>query len=726
MILLTATPHNGYKHSFRSLFEIVEPTDATFVGEKETIERRVRRNMVRRLKSQIYRTDKNGKQVPAFCPREPVKQLPIAKLSVDEKAIFQKVSSYCAKTAAAAKKEDDAELVSFAMQIIKKRMLSSRVALAETVTGRLEALSSKQPQEDPPPRAEIRELQGDLPLLEAAHDRIAGRIVRASVPKEKKRRDAEKRQLQEISKLIAKVQSTPDPKIQALLEDLRKEILPHKGEKAIIFTEYRDTLGAIKAAFEAEKAFQNTFVELTGGLSPNKRRQRMAGFIKSDIRFMLATDAASEGLNLQEHCRRLYHFELPWNPNRMEQRNGRIDRHGQTRNPIVRYLYYPDSPEDNVLGRLIRRIFQMQDDRVSTPDILGILSGARIEQILTDIDAETHTAHEDESLVKVFENGVEEFKKGVGSLLTSESVATYGKKIDPNSLSADPILEDDLDFERLVLDRLGDAAKKQNIPHSYSVIVPPVLRGPEVKDQYPCFTLRRSVAISHPSRDVEFITRLHPLFQAMLSEAQATLMAPHSPTTPTRRIALRRHTGANKMPYAVFTFLSFQMDIPRQFLAVAITPKEIVLQDGQDETALLASSDPGEADWKEIESAFGSTFASMQKKAEAAVMDQLQKRIKALAENRKKLAQVLSEDANCYRTDRLAEIDKEEKEARTMEEDQQLLLEVRDVSGFQKRRAAVDTFHKRRMEEIVAFEKVPAPQPPQPLGVLFVLPEKKR
>jgi hypothetical protein len=51
-------------------------------------------------------------------------------------------------------------------------------------------------------------------------------------------------------------------------------------------------------------------------------------------------------------------------------------------------------------------------------------------------------------------------------------------------------------------------------------------------------------------------------------------------------------------------------------------------------------------------------------------------------------------------------------------------LEVRDVTGFQKRRAAVDTFHQRRLEEISAFEKVPEPEPPQPLGVVFVLPPK--
>jgi hypothetical protein len=90
------------------------------------------------------------------------------------------------------------------------------------------------------------------------------------------------------------------------------------------------------------------------------------------------------------------------------------------------------------------------------------------------------------------------------------------------------------------------------------------------------------------------------------------------------------------------------------------------------------------------------------------------------------MASILREDAARYRTDRLAEIDREEKEAKLAEEGKgQLLLEVRDVTGYQKRRAAVDTFHKRRLEEITRYETAPEPEEPQPLGVVFVLPPAK-
>jgi len=488
LILLTATPHNGYSHSFRSLLEIVEPADATFAGEKEVTERRVPRNMIRRLKSQIYKTAEDGKHVPAFMPREPVKQLGVSNLSDAEKAIFTKVSGYCARTAAAAAGEDDSELVSFAMQIIKKRMLSSRAALTETVNNRLNALSSRQPVEEPPARAEVRELQGDLPLSEAAHERIAGRVIRSALPREAKRRNAEKRRLQEIQKLLEEVTTTPDPKIVTLMDDLRRDVLPHADEKAIIFTEYRDTLRSIRNAFGADPNFKDQFVELTGGLSTRQRQSRMAAFEKPGIRFLLATDAASEGLNLQFHCRRIYHFELPWNPNRLEQRNGRVDRHGQKRNPIIRYLFFPDSPEDKILDRLVGKIFQMHDDRVSTPDILGILSGARIEQALTEIDAEAGDTGKADSLMRVFDTRIEEFKRDVAPLV-SGGTATYGRKIDPKSLSADPVLGDDLEFEKIVLSLLGAAATPAPIQHTFSLTTPLSLRGPGVRDRYACFTL---------------------------------------------------------------------------------------------------------------------------------------------------------------------------------------------------------------------------------------------
>jgi ERCC4-related helicase len=723
LILLSATPHNGYSHSFRSLLEIIEPTDASFTGDKTVVARRVGRSMIRRLKGDITKSGADGDKIPAFKVREPVKAISVSTLADAEKAIFKKVSSYCAKTTAAARQTDDAELVSFAMQIIKKRMLSSRTALANTVEKRLEALTSRTQQEEAPTRSEVRELQGDLPLNEKTHERIASRIVKAAVSKDAKRRSAEKKQLQEIKKLIDQAQALPDPKIGALVADLEADVLSQPDEKAIIFTEYLDTLGAIEAALDARPEFKDCYVELTGGLSSKKRQGRLADFEKPEKRLLLATDAASEGLNLQRFCRRVYHFELSWNPNRMEQRNGRVDRHGQTRNPILRYLFYPDSPEDNLLDRLVKRIAQMQSDKVSTPDILGILAGQRIEEALTELDAEGDTTTAADRIFSRLDEGRDLFLREVAPLLMSGRPG-YGAKIDPNSLSADQVMQDDEPFERFMLSRLRTHLKPGQIPGTFSLRTPREFQGPQVAESYPCLTFRRTVAIQYPARDVEFVTRLHPLFQAMAQDAHRQLTASRDPHASSARLAVRRHPFADQGPYAVFTYLRQDNHEHGQFLAVAIDVAGKTLPPDQAIAALDTRVPPGEVAWTEVEKVFAGRFEQLQAAAGAATMKLLEEKATADTRTRREFAAVLREDAERYRADRLVEIGLEEKQAQTVEEQQsqQLLFDRREVYGFKAKRASVDTFHKRRLEEIAKFEQGVTPGTPQPLGVLFVFP----
>lgn len=722
LILLSATPHNGYSHSFRSLLEIIEPTDATFRGDKEVLARRVGRSMIRRLKGEITKSGANGERIPAFKIREPVKAISVTSLSDGEKAVFQKISSYCARTVAAAAQTEDAELVSFAMQIIKKRMLSSRAALINTVKKRLEALTNRTKQEEAPTRSEVRELQGDLPLNEKTHERIATRVLRAAVSKDTKLRNAEKRQLQEIGRLIDQIQGLSDPKIEALIADLKAYVLSQPDEKAIIFTEYLDTLGAIKTAFASRPEFKDCFVELTGGLSSKKRQARLAEFEAKEKRLLLATDAASEGLNLQRSCRRIYHFELSWNPNRMEQRNGRVDRHGQTRNPIIRYLFYPDSPEDNILDRLVQRIAQMQSDKVSTPDILGILAGQHIEEALTELDPKDDAAAGDKILSKL-NQGRDLFLREVAPLLMSGSTS-YNAKIDPNSMSADQVMQDDGVFEQFMFSRLRHHLKPGQIPHTFSLRTPIESKGPQVSDSYPCLTFRRTVAIQFPARDVEFVTRLHPLFQAIAKNAFRELTASHDPNASSGRLAVRRHPFADNGPYAVFTYLYLNDNEQTGFLSVAIDPSGKALPLDKALPAFDTNLPPGEVSWSYVAEVFKGKFEQIQAAAAAAAMKSLEEKAAEEANSRKEFAAVLREDVERYRADRLVEIDLEEKLAQAVEEqqNQQLLFDRREVYGFKAKRASVNTFYNRRLEEISKFEKGTKAETPQPLGILFVFP----
>ena len=185
-------------------------------------------------------------------------------------------------------------------------------------------------------------------------------MLRSAIPREEQRRRAEIRALNAIRRLLKKVPDE-DPKIEALLVSLEKVFEEDPTEKVIVFTEYRDSLEAIRNRLDRHRIVAGHYVVLQGGLSRRQRLVRQEEFERPETRLLLATDAASEGLNLQRHCRRVIHLELPWNPNRLEQRNGRVDRYGQSRNPVIRYLYYSDSPEVDDADRF-REYFIESDD----------------------------------------------------------------------------------------------------------------------------------------------------------------------------------------------------------------------------------------------------------------------------------------------------------------------------------------------------------------------------
>ncbi|MGH2649615.1 MAG: SDR family oxidoreductase [Actinomycetota bacterium] len=246
LLLLTATPHNGYPHSFRSLIELVEPTSATLSGA--TVRDRIDRAMVRRMKRQIVRRE-NGRWVPAFLPRtvEPIK----VAAAGEAQRLFDLISSYCSRAVKEATGEEDAELVSFAMQIVKKRAASSRVALARTLEHRLAALKKEDERAERPDRAELRDYQADLPMPDMQAERLARKILRSAIPKDERRRKAEVTKITEIQRLLKHLPD-PDPKVAALLGHLRSVIAYDPEAKVLVFTEYLDTLEAIKQGLEAE------------------------------------------------------------------------------------------------------------------------------------------------------------------------------------------------------------------------------------------------------------------------------------------------------------------------------------------------------------------------------------------------------------------------------------------------------------------------------------------
>jgi superfamily II DNA or RNA helicase len=735
LVLLTATPHNGYPHSFRSLIELIEPTAATLHGSTELIKRRVEKAMVRRMKAQIRRRRSDGMDEEVFPPRR------VTGLKVETSgpalSLLQKVASYCAKTARAARGEEEGELVAFAMQIIKKRALSSRRALGLTLEHRLEALKRQEAREEPLPPAELRDLQADLPISEAAAERMARRLLRSAIPKEEKRRQNEVRALNSIRRLLQSL-SDPDPKIAALILELQAIFARDPSEKVIVFTEYRDTLEEVRLALDSLPDLAGTQVILRGGMSSRQRARVQDAFEQERTRILLATDAASEGLNLQRACRRIIHFELPWNPNRLEQRNGRVDRYGQTRPPEIRYLYYSDSPEEEVLDRLVQKIEKMREDRVSTPDILGVLSGgASLDIGLVELDPdEPNLANCKDSLIKHFEDRTAEFVRQVQPLLAAGEDWTAERQQLLGLLdTATPLLPEDLALEEVVLGILGSQAvqptKEDGI---FRMQVPLAYRGPEVKHFYHAVTFRRSVAIRYRASEVEYLTPLHPLIQAMAAEARRRLLLvyPDAPGLPPRRLSARRLSWGEPAS-VLFTFLGTISGggglIEESLLTVRLDTQGKAIGTSKDNQALLfQNKSPGEVPQSVLTQLFSGVFENLTTRAQEIAEEALLQRLESLRQHRQAQAAVLHQDLERDLADRLAEIDTEERRARGLMDESTRQLSLfgelaSSPTSYQARRAAAQAQADSRRQELLEFARLEEPLPPRPLGALFLVPE---
>lgn len=262
-------------------------------------------------------------------------------------------------------KDDATELYAteFVLKLLKKRLFSSPEAFRSTLEQHRQSLESatrKKSARFAKPSVGIlrRQLEqveevfaDDGVYEEATEDAIASstRLFRAPSPEEQ-------RLLKAMQQWADAASRQPDSKAQELLNWITSVIVPlspgQKGgegrawtdQRVIIFTEYRATQKWLYDLLANEGlARGDRLMTLYGGMASEDRERVKAAFQtdpeKSPVRILLATDAASEGLDLQNYCSRLIHYEIPWNPNRMEQRNGRIDRHGQRASVVQVYHF---------------------------------------------------------------------------------------------------------------------------------------------------------------------------------------------------------------------------------------------------------------------------------------------------------------------------------------------------------------------------------------------------
>jgi superfamily II DNA or RNA helicase len=324
--------------------------------------------------------------------RPPRKSLVLAvRPSAAERHMHRVLERYSAQVwqETAARGDERARLVSI---ILRKRALSSASSLLSSISRRLTLLAHFTPDEaqqlalplgdeDPLPD---HEPEGEL-AAPGLDDPVRERRWLASVAE------------------AARAAARAETKLRALVRLLRRV-----SEPAIVFTEYRDTLALVARHLTP---LRRPLVMLHGGLSPTDRARATRVFNEGG-HTLLATDAAAEGLNLHHHCRLVIHYELPWNPARLEQRAGRVDRLGQDHRVHEIALVAADTAERLVIAPLAQRAAHARGAPGGSP-LLEVLSesdvahavmegtGPRAARAHTDVEATTvETTLRDEGQVE--------------------------------------------------------------------------------------------------------------------------------------------------------------------------------------------------------------------------------------------------------------------------------------------------------------------------------------
>lgn len=216
----------------------------------------------------------------------------------------------------------------------------------------------------------------------------------------------ERKILEEMTEIANAARHLPDPRIKKLEAWIQTNLCPSLGQadaawterRVIIFTEYTDTKRYLQQQLQAiitNSDREHKRIEVFhGGIGDDRREEIKLAFnsdpSKHPLRILIATDAAREGINLQNHCADLFHFDLPWNPSRLEQRNGRIDRKLQ-RSSVVRCHYFvlPQRTEDRVLDVLVKKTAIIQKELGSLSPVLErnvsqlLANGIRYEEATT-------------------------------------------------------------------------------------------------------------------------------------------------------------------------------------------------------------------------------------------------------------------------------------------------------------------------------------------------------
>ncbi len=392
-VFLSATPHNGKTVCFTGLLELLDPVRfqlKTQMDERDHL--RLGEVRIRRLKDDINRHSLR----PPFAEQLPPEELPV-RLTPQEIALYSVLREYRREGTALLQVSGSASerwVASFIFSILTKRLLSCPFAFARTWWRHIE----EEPEQETDllfdlartssHRAED-EVRSDSERATAEEDaaRFGGAWLRRKEDRLQELVQRVNRALETLGydrrtvqddRAITRLAAHSDSKTDTLVAWVKQNLFTKGGrlrddERLIVFTEYKETLQYLEQRLLQEGFDKNTLNLLYGGMGASDFEEVQQAFEDpaAPVRLLIATDAASEGINMQECCRWVVHFDIAWSPTKLQQRNGRVSRHGQVRDVSVFYFRSNQDEDMEFLFKVAAKVDQVKEDLGSVEHVLA-------------------------------------------------------------------------------------------------------------------------------------------------------------------------------------------------------------------------------------------------------------------------------------------------------------------------------------------------------------------
>jgi len=531
LLFLTATPHKGDPDNFRLFLDLLEPGFfATNEMLKESIRNKDNPLFIRRVKEDLK--DFEGK--PLFLPRY-VKTVSfdLGTTSPEEKELYNELSRYVEGQYNLALSKDKKRNVAFALVILQRRFASSTYALMRSLERRKKRLNEllekiEEQGKDAPPSADPEAVE-DL----SEEDRWRVEELWETISVAETRQDLEKeiatidRLIEQARKIIQEEKEVKLKELKIALIDLARHYQDTKDKKVLIFTESRDTMEYLK---DKVRNWGYSATVIHGGMKLEERIKAESVF-RNETDLLVATEAAGEGINLQ-FCHLMINYDIPWNPNRLEQRMGRIHRYGQQKEVYISNLVAADTREGKVMTRLFEKLEEIKEvmgsDKVF--DVLGeVLQTKSLSQLL--MEAAANARNIDDILkdldIKVDEEYIARVKENLGESLATRYIDyTRIKEMASQAREHRLIPEYTEGYFQKAFQKAGGRLQRRKGPFLTVESIPYEIRRiaeeenfkkahGELLRRYPKITFDKETAFKNS--DAEFVTFGHPLFEATMT-----------------------------------------------------------------------------------------------------------------------------------------------------------------------------------------------------------------